>query len=163
MLSRLTVSYQTCPTVEAYLQAHPFDSVYVQDPRHEDYRYCFGDYTRWISNHSLNAPQLMTIIQSLLTLYDERKGYYRRYVGDNDEITLIRKVAEGHGLSLLDKVNFDLHHYDYATIHAHYQCEISLSTLIIRLIEHNVGWYNGTQYKIDPDICRMARTAHQFS
>lgn len=162
MLSRWTGSYQECGAVTDYLTRHPRASSYQPDEWMADYRYCMGAYLPWISNHSLTARELMEIIQSLLTLYDEQKGYLRRYWGDPEDITILRTIAEGHGLSLLSHLSFSQYHYDYGTIHAHTQGERSLSTLILRIVEHNVGWYNQGGDHIDRTICRMARQARQY-
>lgn len=115
--------------------------LYNPDEYHKYICYCFGDFTPLITNHILTAQEIITLSQTLLYIYDQNKGYDRKYrKGDPVDITFLRTFAQGGGWDNIEKISFSKYHYPYHTLHAHTLAQYSLSTLLLRIIEHNLSF-----------------------
>lgn len=145
--------YHTC----AILSNIQLPVLYTPDEYYQYVCYCFGDFTPLISNHILTAQELITLSQTLLQIYDQHKGFDRKYrKGDPTDITFLRNFAQGEGWENIEKISFSKYHYPYHNLHAHTLANYSLSSLILRIVEHNLAFQYNQFLAIDIQKCLEA-------
>lgn len=127
-------------------------------------KYCFGCFSNLI--YKPEDCDVFAYINSLLTIYDNCKGYSRMMIkGDNAGIALLRKIVKDKKLDELYQHNFQLYNYNYKVLHGHTVGYFSLSTLIMFFLSNYMYYYSSNlDYFpfIDQEICKDIYQAKVF-
>jgi hypothetical protein len=97
-----------------------------------------------------------------LDIYDICKGYLRRVKGEPTCINILREVIRKRSLIPLQTFHQNFA-YPYDAIHAHTVAQYSLSTLIMRLVNHYMSQISSDYYPdISLNLCRDAYNECKF-
>jgi len=125
----------------------------IGDPGDLYYVYCFGDFSALLCFPSDNE-YIWEYVQLLLDIYEYCKGPSRMVKGDPRGIAVMKKALNTKSTSIFNSFKFSDSYYDYSMIHAHTTVQFSVSTLLIRLLAHYLGYLSiCTSETISRDIC----------
>lgn len=126
------------------------------------YKYCFGDFTKFISYNN-NSKDPITYLTLLLLLYDTCKGITRK-ISDPTGIAILRSSVNKRRFDELRTIDYSIYDYKYYEIHAHTIVQYSLSTFIMFLIGNffQNTFFDKVLPYIDQERCKIAHKNQVF-
>jgi hypothetical protein len=93
------------------------------------------------------ALQIIELIKILIEIYDYCKGTLRFLRFDNPAIRALRLTVRFNSFLDISKEPTDQYYYDYNRVHAHTIAQYSLSTLLMRIVLHQLGGIMPDKYR----------------
>lgn len=126
------------------------------------YEYCFGKFSEFIiEKPKLN--ELFSYMSYLIKMYDSSKGYYRKIIGDETIIKMIKNSIDDKRLYITE-IDVKKYIYPYNKIHAHTVAHLSLTNLIVMFISNYLSeiYPDLFHFKIEIELCNIAKYNNEF-